>query len=151
MLRRRTSLYAVAVCCLLIGNAKADEPASSNWLARIRLLPGENERSHRTIKAAFRKAVSDANECTVSLHADGAQVALGTIIDPNGYVVTKASELRTSVACHLSDGRQLTATLVAIHPDYDLALLKVEASRLRAVRWGDSSQLAAAVGLPRRA
>ncbi|MEO8493830.1 MAG: hypothetical protein ABI614_02080, partial [Planctomycetota bacterium] len=98
MLRRRTSLYAVAVCCLLASSlltarATATEPAPSNWLARIRLLPGENERSHRTIKGAFREAVGKANASTVILLADGSQVALGTIIQADGYVVTKASEL----------------------------------------------------------
>ena len=147
MLRRRTSLYAVAVCCVLANclqpsNVRAAEPGSSNWLARIRLLPGENERNHRTIKGAFREAVSKANESTVSLHSDGSQVALGTIIQADGYVVTKASELPEDVICQLSDGRRVAAKLVALHPNYDLALLKVNASRLPAVRWGDSSKLA---------
>ncbi|MDA1054337.1 MAG: PDZ domain-containing protein [Planctomycetota bacterium] len=141
MLRRRTSLYAVAICCLLAGNVQATEPAASNWPAGIRLLPGENERSHRSIRAAFREAVSHANECTVSVRSDGSQVALGTIIHADGYVVTKASELPENVTCQLSDGRQVAAKLVALHPDYDLALLKVNASRLPAIHWGDSSQL----------
>ncbi len=143
MLRRRTSLYAIAVCCLLSGSVQAAEPASTDWLSRIHLLPGENERSHRTITAAFREAVGSARKCTVSLLADGSQVALGTIIDADGYVVTKASELPESVICRLSDGRQLAVTLVSVQPDYDLALLKMDASRLPVVRWGDSSRLAA--------
>ena len=141
MLRRRTSLYAVAVCCLLTSSLSATEPASSNWLARIRLLPGENERSHRTITSAFRDAVNNVKACTVSLHAEGSQIALGTIIDTDGYVITKASELPETVTCQLSDGRQVSTKLVGLHPDYDLALLKVDATQLRAVQWGDSSKL----------
>ena len=146
MLRRRTSLYAVAVCCSLAAcfqtaHVPAAEPTASNWLARIRLLPGENERSHRTIKAAFHEAVGQVNQSTVSLIAGGSQVALGTIIDARGYVATKASELPDQVICQLSDGRQVASKLVAVQTDYDLALLKVNASQLTAVRWGDSSQL----------
>lgn len=146
MQRRRTSLYAVAVCCLMVGSvslgkAHGTEPASSNWLARIRLLPGENERSHRAITGAFRDAVTRVNESTVSLHADGGQVALGTIIHTDGYVVTKASELPETVTCKLSDGRQVSSKLVALHSEYDLALLKVDATKLPAIQWGDSSKL----------
>ncbi len=139
--RPSTSLYALAICSLLVGNLSAAEPANSNWLARIRLLPGEHERSHRNIKAAFRDAVSAANESTVSLYSDGIQVALGTIITPDGFVVTKASELPTNTVCHLSDGRQLATDLVGLQPTYDLALLKVNAEQLKAVEWGDSNRL----------
>jgi serine protease Do len=124
-------------------HVQAAEPTSSNWLARVRLLPGENERSHRTIKGVFRDAVGKVNESTVRLHSDGSQVALGAIIHADGYVVTKASELLEEVTCQLSDGRRVESKLVAIHPEYDLALLKVNASRLSAVRWGDSSRLTA--------
>ena len=141
MIRRRTSLFAVAVCCLLSNGLSATEPTSSNWLARIRLLPGENERSHRAITAAFRDAVNNVKSCTVSLHADGSQIALGTIIHADGYVVTKASELPATVTCQLSDGREVSTKLIALHPDYDLALLRVDATQLPAVQWGDSSKL----------
>jgi serine protease Do len=148
MRRRNTWCYAIAIGCLLASNlivdsAKATEPATGNWLARIRLLPGEYERSHRTIKSAFRAAVEQANKSTVSLYADGSQIALGTIIDKGGYVITKASELPEEVTCHLSDGREVATKLVAVHPIYDLALLKINASKLTPVRWGDSTQLAA--------
>ncbi|MBC8353557.1 MAG: trypsin-like peptidase domain-containing protein [Planctomycetes bacterium] len=148
VLRRTTSLYVIAVsyllaCCLLTSGARAVEPASSNWLARIRLLPGENERSHRTIKAAFHEAVSDANKYTVSFHSDGSQVALGTIIDSDGYIVTKASEVQADVTCRLGDGRTVATKLVSLHSEYDLALLKVNATQLPAVRWGESSKLTA--------
>ncbi len=147
----RTLLYALVVGwvfsgwvysdSVLIGNLNAAEPANSNWLARIRLLPGEHERSHRDIKSAFRGAVSSASESTVSLYADGAQVALGTILTPDGFIVTKASELPDDTVCHLNDGRQLATELIGLHPAYDLALLKVNAQRLKAVEWGDSNDL----------
>lgn len=145
---RQNNSCAIAISCLLATclsttSVRAAEPAPGSWIARVRLLPGENERSHRSIKAAFHGAVRTANEFTVSLLADGSQVALGTIIDSDGYVVTKASELPEVVQCRLSDGRLVASKLVGLHPDYDLALLKVNASGLPAVRWGDSSRLTA--------
>lgn len=147
MQQTRVRIYAAVTCCLLLGNfdihckINAAEPAGGNWLARIRLLPGEHERSHRTIKAAFRDAVGSANESTVSLYADGAQVALGTIISTEGFIVTKASELPNDVICHLSDGRRVATELVGLHSGYDLGLLKINANRLTAVQWGDSNKL----------
>ncbi len=114
--------HACLLCGLFVGVVPATEPSSSNWLARIRLLPGEYERNHRTIKSAFRQAVGEAQQSTVSVLAGGSQVALGTIIDPAGYIATKASELPSEVTVQLHDGRQVAAQLVGLHPDFDVRL-----------------------------
>ena len=61
--------------------------------------------------------------------------ALGTVISADGYILTKASELHGGARCRFKDGRELPATLVGIHDEHDLAMLKVDAGDLVPVDW----------------
>ncbi|HUG54415.1 MAG TPA: trypsin-like peptidase domain-containing protein [Vicinamibacteria bacterium] len=81
----------------------------------------------------------------------------GFIVDPEGYILTNhhlvASPERIRV--RLADRREFTATLVGSDPSTDLALLKVQATALPAVKMGDSDRLrvgewVAAIGNPYR-
>jgi serine protease Do len=93
---------------------------------------------------AFRAVVAKPGQSTVRLQCDGKDVALGTVVGPDGWVLTKASELKGPALCRLADGRQLEARVVGVHEPYDLALLKIDATGLVPVEWRDSK--AAAVG-----
>lgn len=93
---------------------------------------------------AFRGVVAKPSLSTVRLQCDGKDVALGTVIGPDGWILTKASELKGQPVCRLRDGRQLEAHIVGVHEPYDLALLKIEASGLPSVAWHESKT--AAVG-----
>ena len=88
--------------------------------------------------AAFRDCVRKASESTVRIRCDNKDVALGTIISADGYILTKASELKDAPVCKTFDGRSLKAKIVGIHEVWDLALLKVEAKSLTPVEWRDS-------------
>ncbi|MBO0741220.1 MAG: DegQ family serine endoprotease [Hyphomicrobiaceae bacterium] len=69
----------------------------------------------------------------------------GVIIDAGkGYVVTNHHVVKNAerISITLKDGRQFKATLVGSDAATDIALLKTEASGLRAVDLGDSDQLA---------
>ena len=132
-------LLLACLACLPCDSSSAAEPDSdSHWLSRIRLLPGEHERSHRTVKAAFRTVVQNAKESTVLVMLDGIQVSLGAVVHPDGFVVTKASELKGSVECQFADGRRLAAKLAGVQTAYDLALLQVDATELVPVKWSAS-------------
>jgi len=67
----------------------------------------------------------------------------GFIVDADGYILTNhhlvASPERIRV--RLTDRREFTATLVGTDPSTDLALLKVKAEGLPALKMGDSDQL----------
>src|SRR5581483_2351902 len=54
---------------------------------------------------------------------------------PDGWIITKASELRAPVTCRLGDGREFPAKLVGVQASFDLAMLKIEAKDLPAVEW----------------
>ena len=82
------------------------------------------------VRAAFRDVVKEAGQATVSIQCDGKHLALGGIISPDGWIVTKATPLCGKLSVVLADGRKLAATTVAESGEHDLALLKVEARNL---------------------
>ncbi len=88
-----------------------------------------------SVKAAFQGATADASAATLSVVSDGQPAALGVVLDREGHVVTKASELAGELACLAADGSSHPATLVATDPACDLALLKIDAQGLRPAQW----------------
>ncbi len=70
-------------------------------------------------------------------------VGSGVIISPDGYIVTNnhvvdgATEIRVT----MSDRRILPAKLIGVDPLTDLAVIKVSATDLPNIAWGDSMQL----------
>lgn len=67
----------------------------------------------------------------------------GVIISDDGYIVTNNHVIDKSdmVEVTLADNRTFNATIVGTDPTTDLALLKIEAEGLQAVKFGDSDQL----------
>ncbi len=67
----------------------------------------------------------------------------GVIISPDGYIVTNNHVVDGAVDINvtMSDRRILPAKLVGADPLTDLAVIKVNASGLPSVPWGDSTQL----------
>ena len=72
----------------------------------------------------------------------------GFVVDKSGYILTNHHVIdgvgRIDVST--SDGRRLEAEVVGVDPPTDLALLKVEATDLMPINWGDSEQIV--VGSP---
>ena len=80
----------------------------------------------------------------------GRAVGSGTIISPEGYVLTNyhVAENGRKFKCTLADRQEITATLVGEDPLTDLAVLKLDLSELRDptmplphARFGDSDEL----------
>jgi serine protease Do len=89
----------------------------------------------------FKAIVAKANESTVRVLCDEKDAALGTVVFEDGYILTKASELRGALSVLLPDGSQLDAKLVGRHKETDLALLKVEnGKKLTPVKFSDSTK-----------
>ena len=78
-----------------------------------------------------------ANEPSIGVDVlcDGLPTLLGTIVDPDGWVLTKASDLTGRITCRLADGRELKATRRGTSRAHDLAMLKIDARGLPAIRW----------------
>ena len=92
-------------------------------------------RDSTELKSALQGVIDAVDECVVRVKCDGEDALLGTIVGPDGWIVTKASELNGVIACKLHDDRELPARIVGIHPAFDLAMLKVDASGLPEIAW----------------
>lgn len=99
-------------------------------------------RDDSQITAALGPVVEDTAAGVVRVSCDGRDVALGTIVGPDGWILTKASELADNIVCHTSDGRELEAVTVGVNRAYDLAMLKVDATGMPTVRWHDAQDTA---------
>ncbi|NQU26001.1 MAG: trypsin-like peptidase domain-containing protein, partial [Candidatus Nealsonbacteria bacterium] len=121
-----------------------------------RLLKGESwetslpGRDSSEVKSSFREVVAAAAKCAVRVKCDGKDAALGTIIGPDGWVLTKASQLKGDIVCRFRDERELEAQLVGVHKQFDLAMLKIDAHDLPEIQWNtaklDVGQWVAAAG-----
>jgi serine protease Do len=79
----------------------------------------------------------------------------GFIISPKGYVLTNEHVVRGAekITVTLPDARSMQAKVLGIHPQYDLAIVKIEGSNLPVAPLGTSSDLmvgewAIAIGNP---
>jgi hypothetical protein len=62
------------------------------------------DREHnRKLWAAFADVVKAPSKSTVQVYCDGYRAALGAIVRSDGYIVTKASELKGKLQCELRD------------------------------------------------
>ena len=132
-LLRPSRLPTIAACALLACAGTA--PAQSSF----------SDTGKKKLPRLFAEAVSGATDSTVRVRAEGKDVALGTIVSPDGYILTKGSEVRGgAIACELRDGSAYDAELVGYDRASDLALLKIPAERLKPVTFADAK--AAEVG-----
>ncbi len=99
-------------------------------------LPRNRFRSGEEVLRAFGP-VSAATRCSiVKLNVDGTTVALGTVMDTNGLVLTKATEIKPGkLTCWLATEKEVNAEVVATDEDEDLALVRVHARGLKPVQW----------------
>jgi serine protease Do len=91
--------------------------------------------------APFKPVVAKANESTVRIKCDDKDTILGTIVFSDGYILTKASELRGTIYVRLPDGSEYEAKTVGTDPKTDLAMLKVDVKGLKAVKFTDTMQI----------
>jgi serine protease Do len=96
--------------------------------------------------AQFKPVVATATESTVRIKYDDKDTILGTVVDSDGYILTKLSELKLQerkgpIYVRLPDGSEYEGTTIAAHKDTDLAMLKVDVKGLKAVKFADSKNV----------
>lgn len=91
--------------------------------------------------APFQPIVAKANGSTVRIICNDKDVALGTIVASDGYILTKFSELRGTPTVKLGDGSILDAEVAGFHKSTDLALLKIDMKGLKAVSFADTKDV----------
>ncbi len=126
---RLVVLFAV---CLFPSVGSAQEPRRSDpdRLPRAQYKSGEE-----TLNALADLSRARRNS-VVKLEIDGKTVALGAVVDANGLVLTKASELHPGkLTAWLSTGKEVAAEILGSEVENDVALVKVEARNLKPVEW----------------
>jgi serine protease Do len=89
---------------------------------------------------AFAPVSAATRHSIVKLNVDGETVALGTVVDTHGLVLTKASELKPGkLTCWLAGGTEVPAQLVGADDEEDVALVRVSARGLRPVVWATNA------------
>jgi putative serine protease PepD len=132
-------------------------PSATSTVALPQSGADKSERPSGTV-AAIAASVSPA---VVSLEVNGAQgsgTGSGFVIRDNGYVVTNNHVVEGAadggdITVHFADGRKFDATIVGRDANYDIAVVKVDASGLPTVVLGNSDgvvvgDLAIAIGSP---
>lgn len=89
---------------------------------------GMLERESASVLNELQPLVSEAREATFEVIVDEQWAAMGCVISPDGYALTKASTLddRETVRCRFGQSQWVDAKVVKQDSDNDVALLKLD-------------------------
>ncbi len=122
-------LFAVSVVVMLYSDSG------------VGFLPSSQRTNGEETLLAFAP-VTERGEASVVQIFSGEDVrALGTVVSPLGYIVTKESEVPENPSVRLPNGRISQARKIATDRSLDLALMFVPGAELLPVRWGRSPGL----------
>lgn len=110
-------------------------------IARAQPISKDSLRNSAPIVKIFREVVAGPSQSAVRILSGGKEVALGTVVSEDGYILTKASVLGETIVCKLKNGKEYTAEIVNQNEPYDLALIKIQAKDLVPVQWRKSKEM----------
>lgn len=130
----------LTIATLLLAAAVSPAAAQSVRVDR------EAMKNSDSIKLLFKPVIAAAEKSTVLVKLDGKQAAFGAIVDKDGYILTKASDIGQpgKLTVTTSAGQNFPAKIVGVAGGPDLAMLKIDAPNLPAlipVEWGDAKKL----------
>lgn len=98
-----------------------------------------SERQNQSLLQGLRSTVDSANSSTVKIFAGKRHVAMGAVVQSDGYILTKLSEIENQklVQIQLSGGERYPTELFKTDPENDLAIVKIEAQGLPVVQWSN--------------
>jgi serine protease Do len=135
-LPRSASSYRMLAVVLALGLLAPLAFAADSAVAPT--LPRDRFRSGEATLRAFAPVSAAAHYSIVKFNVDGSTVALGTVVDTNGLALTKASELKKGkLTCWLATEQEVSAEVLGIDEDEDLALVRVHARGLKPVQWAE--------------
>jgi len=113
---------------------------SENWdrmVKKEKIKPATPSRDCKVIRKAVTQLLNDVSQNVCSIKCNGKRVAFGTIVGPNGWVATKASEVvgKGPIICKVKSGQEHKCELVGVSKKDDLAMLKIDARGFPALSW----------------
>jgi serine protease Do len=125
--------------CLLLLSAFLTQEALSQEEAGYPTLPRARHHSGQDVLNAFAPVSAQTSNSVVELNVKENTVALGAVVDTNGLVLTKASEIKSGkLTCWLASGKEVEAQLLAVDDDDDVALVRVKAEGLKPIQWAQN-------------
>jgi serine protease Do len=123
------SLLTAGLACAAPSHDEADYPT----------LPRAQYRSGQDVLDAFAPISAQTRNSIVELNVNEDTVALGAVVETNGLVLTKASEIKAGkLTCWLPSGKEVAARLLAVDDDDDVALVRVKAEGLKPIQWAST-------------
>ena len=98
--------------------------AENSGVRRGNEKPSKYQKKHPSVLGAFRSVAARAALSTVAILNGSHPLALGTLVNRRGDVVTKASELHGDLSIRYPDGTVQPCRVVGVHEQADLALLR---------------------------
>jgi len=89
------------------------------------------------LRKPFAAPSKTAAQSIVELVVDSKPVSIGTIVDADGWILTKASVLDGKVSCRMPDQSVIVAEKRAESQEHDLALLKIDVGGLSVPEFSD--------------
>lgn len=101
------------------------------------------ERQHRETLVQFDPVSAQQHQSVVEVWKSGEWVAMGTVVDASGVILTKASELgdKKDITVVLHDQTTASAQVTKVDKTNDLAILTIPRTRLTPVRWSNTQPL----------
>lgn len=101
------------------------------------------ERQQESMLGSFDSIAEKQSTSVVEIWREGKQVALGTVVDSSGKILTKASELgdKDGLKVILGDRSTVSAKVLIVDDDNDLAIIEIPRRNMVPVRWNQTQPL----------
>jgi serine protease Do len=98
---------------------------------------GDNERQSHINLTQLKPIAKSVVPSVAAVFADDRQIALATVVDGSGHLVTKLSEVEDKKYLKLIDSHGDEFPCLVVHKDseHDLAILKAETKQLSPIEW----------------
>jgi len=138
------SIVLLALVSGLIGGVLGGDATKGLILSGVNLVSSNStiERSPDSV-AGLAARVLPSVVSIETTSSDGGATGSGFVIDANGYLLTNNHVVANALTIKvmLNDGREFAARILGRDQSYDLAVLKIEATGLKALQFGDSDKV----------
>lgn len=142
------SAIALAVMAGLVGSAVGDFSSSGTFLGhRVNLVSVSNtvERAPNSVAGIAQRVLPSVVSISTQT-STGSATGSGFVIESSGYILTNNHVVdgatgNNPIMVTLNSGRSLKAQVVGTDSAYDLAVLKIAATNLPALQFGDSDKI----------
>lgn len=124
-----------------VSNRKADEVSLKTVNGKDSMTDAENYAAN--VKSVVSINTSSTTTNVFGQRVEAASAGTGFVITKDGYIATNQHVISgaTSIKVTRYNGKTYTASLVGSDQDYDIAVLKINATNLKPVTLGDSNSL----------